>query len=83
MSIDRKTLVVEAWKSCPEAPDIFRSHGVDPGSDCAVVRDNTTLEDAEDWCGLRDLPRLIDQLNEALAASASVTPVTAAAGGRP
>lgn len=63
MTIDRKTLVVQAWKSSPEASEIFRRHKVDPGSDCSVVRDNTTLEDAEEWCGLKDLPGLIAELN--------------------
>ncbi len=63
MTIDRSTLVVEAWKSSPAAPDAFRRHRVDPGADCSVVRDSTTLEDAEEWCGLTDLPALIAELN--------------------
>jgi hypothetical protein len=66
MTIDRTTLVVQAWKCCPQAGEIFRRHNVDPGSDCSVVREHTTLEDAEEWCGLRDLPGLIAELNAAL-----------------
>lgn len=63
MTIDRNTLVVQAWKSSPAAAEIFRRHKVDPGSDCSIVRDNTTLEDAEEWCGLKDLDGLLAELN--------------------
>ena len=63
MTIDRTTLVVQAWQSSPEAPEAFRRHNVDPGGDCSVVRDSTTLEDAEEWCGLEDLTGLIAELN--------------------
>jgi hypothetical protein len=63
--ITPRTLVVDAWRSGPAAPGIFRRHGVDPGADCAVVRDTTALEDAEEWCGLRDLDGLIAELNAA------------------
>lgn len=69
MRIDRQTLVVEAWKSSPPAPEIFRRHGVDPGHDCSVVRDNTTIEDAEEWCGLKNLAGLLGELNAALLAA--------------
>ena len=63
MTIERTTLVAKAWQSSKGAPEAFRRHGVDPGADCSVVRDGTTLEDAEEWCGLKDLPGLIAELN--------------------
>ncbi len=63
MTIDSGTLVVKAWRSRPQAADIFRRHNVDPGCDCAVGRDNTPSEDAEEGCGLKDLAGLIRELN--------------------
>lgn len=63
MTIDRTTLVVQAWQSSPAATQAFLRHNVDPGCSCSVVRDITTLEDAEEWCGLEDLPGLIAELN--------------------
>lgn len=71
--ITRQTLVVDAWRSCRAAPDIFRRHGIDPGQQCSVVRDTTVLEDAEDWCGLRDLDGLVAELNAAVPQASSAS----------
>jgi len=67
MDVSQQTLVHRAYLLCTAGPAHFVAHGVDPAQRCPVVWDVATLEDAQSGCGLRDVDRLVDELN-ALAA---------------
>lgn len=66
MRITRQTIVKEAVESCEAAPAIFAKHGVNPLERCIGMYDLNTIEDAEEWCALRDVDGLIDELNAAI-----------------
>lgn len=70
MVITRETTVEEAVHSSPAAAEIFISHGIDPREKCSGMYDMVTLEDAEDWCKIKDVDGLISELNLVLAQAA-------------
>lgn len=66
MKITRDTIVKDAVESCPEAPAIFEAHGIDPRCKCKGMWDVTTLDEAADWCKIKDVDGLIAELEAAL-----------------
>ncbi len=68
MVVTRETTVKEAVYSCKAAPELFAKHGVNPQVQCLGMYDMVTLEEAEEWCKLRDLDTLLEELNAAIEA---------------
>lgn len=71
--ITPQTLVKDAVDSCPDAAAIFERHGVNPSASCKGMYNNITLEEAEDWCSIKDVKGLIEELNTALQKSEART----------
>ncbi len=64
--VTRGTLVHDALASSRAARAIFLKHGVNPEW-CGTMRNFNTLGNAERWCGVQNVDRLIDDLNAATA----------------
>lgn len=71
MVVTRETTVKEVVYSCKAAPELFAKHGVNPQVQCLGMYDMVTLEEAEEWCKLRDLDSLLEELNAAIQAEES------------
>lgn len=65
MEITRETLVLDAANSSSKAPALFEEHGIDVLAKCKGMSDMVTMEEAEDWCGIKDMDGLIEKLRQA------------------
>lgn len=63
ISVD--TTVAEALANSPDAARLFERHGVDPRAECGMFTRLLTLDEAAMKCGLRDVERLVEELNTA------------------
>lgn len=68
MQITRDTLVKDAVRSSKQAPGFFKRHSVSPEEQCSGMYDMISLDEAEEWCKVKDMDGLIKELNAALEA---------------
>ena len=61
--ITPETTVFAALDRAPDARVLFRERAFNPELECGVMTRVLSLQEAADRCGIRDLPKLLRQLN--------------------
>jgi hypothetical protein len=61
--ITRETNVFEALDRAPDGRMLFRQDAFNPELECGILTRVLTLGEATNRCGIRNLPRLLKQLN--------------------
>ncbi len=61
--ITPRTTVFEALDCAPDARTLFRRRAFNPELECGVMTRVLSLQEASDRCGIRDLPKLLKELN--------------------
>lgn len=72
MIISRDTTVKEIMEACPEAAEVFLSHGVDVPLECDEGIQDCNLEICESMCHIDDVDALIRDLQKLLDRAGSV-----------
>jgi hypothetical protein len=61
--ITPRTMVFDALDRAPDARTLFRRQGFNPELECGVMTRVLSIEEAAERCGVRDLPKLLKELN--------------------
>ncbi len=61
--ITPRTIVFDALDRAPDARMLFRRRAFNPELECCVMTRVLSLQEAADRCGVRDLPKLLNELN--------------------
>ncbi len=62
-SITPRTMVFDALDRAADARMLFRRRGFNPELECGVMTRVLSIEEAAERCGVRELPKLLKELN--------------------